>query len=48
MYEGENAFHVVSSNGMGADNRHFKAQTLAISVYQAWASEDARVQGYAA
>ena len=46
--EGKRAFHVFSYNGMGADNRHLQAQTLAISVYQAWAGKDAGVQGFRA
>jgi len=36
---------VVSQNGMGANNRHlYEAEALVISVYQAWAGKDARVQ----
>ena len=38
---------VVSQNGMGANNRHlYEAEALVISVYQAWAGKDARVQRY--
>jgi hypothetical protein len=42
--ERKNASYVVTQNGVGADNRHLKAQTVVISVYQTRAGKDARVQ----
>jgi len=41
----ETCSSVVSQNGMGTNNRHlYEAEALVISVYQAWAGKDARVQ----
>jgi len=43
--EGKSCFHVFSQNGMGANNRHlYEAEAMVISVYQARACKDARVQ----
>ena len=45
----EKRSYVFTQRGMGTNNRHlYEAEAVVISVYQAWAGKDARVQGKSA